>query len=758
MQPFTPRSGSSPFLEWVDDRGTIRSVEPLKFGNSWVLGRDPGCDFPISSTGVSWHHARLDRNEGGWTISDLGATNGTQLHNEPIPAHVALALFPGDVFYLGNCEIRFCASPSHSPPNGPTALLPIANSSSKTLLMGRAPDCDMPLISPDVSWHHARLTRDGQFWRLEDLGSANGTFVNEVRVERAILKAGDRLQIGPYRLKPGQDSSVEGEEGRRLALEARNLWKVTRAGATLLRDVSLSISSGEMVAIAGASGAGKSTLLKALNGTGRASRGQVLLGELDLYAHGDLFHNAIGYVPQDDIVHSDLTVASALRFAARLRLPGDTGETEIAELVARTLSGLEIAARAHLPIRALSGGERKRVNIAVELLTRPSVLFLDEPTTGLDAGLEQRVTDLLRGLAGEGRTVVVVTHAATTLESYDKVAFLARGGRLAFFGPPRAALQHFGVRDYAQIYEILDGNPPDFAAQSSLPTPVFLSEAARSRTKTSTWGQARTLVERYGAVVRADTRNLLFWALQAPIVALLMALLFESGTFADAQTRNAQGDWPIHGAPRLLFLMAFALVCFGLCNAAREIVKERAIYERERHVALRIGPYLSSKIALLSCVAGLQVAITLAVVALKMPLGLGGSELLIAFVLLFLGALNALLLGLLVSALSSSPDQSITLVAGLLLLQVLFSGLVPLGQLPDWLRPLANLCAVRWSYGGLCGLFDLPARWEAVGLGSWVDIVMKTGVTRALGALSLLAAGSLGATWLALEWKERTRH
>ena len=727
-----------------------------------MLGRDTAAEIALDSTRVSWHHARLEAAASGWIVTDLGATNGTWINGVALSAERGAPLQAGDVLTVGDCELHCVASQANGATRaGGTAFFAAPTSGSWTI--GRAPDAEIALDHPGVSWHHARITRRGNNWLLEDLGSANGTWIHGVRVESGEVRPGDRVEIGAVRLCFGAQR-VEVEAGAHsAALEARGLWKHTKSGATLLRDVSLAIAPGELVAIAGASGAGKSTLLKALNGTEPATRGRVVLGGLDFYAHREFFALTTGYVPQDDIVHLDLTVAEALRYTAKLRLPGDTGEAEIARLVARTLHDLEIAARSDHPIRSLSGGERKRVNIAVELLTQPTVLFLDEPTTGLDAGLERRVTSLLRRLADDGCTVITVTHAASTLDSYDKIAFLARGGRLLFFGTPRAALQFFGARDFAEIYEILDDEARHPAPQSApeptlSPAPMPLpANGVQPVSRHAALSQTATLLSRYAAVVRADTRNLMFWLGQAPLVALLLAMLFDGKMFAATQPQESNGDWPIHGAPRLLLLMAFSLMCFGLCNAAREIIKERAIYERERNVALRIGPYLVSKVALLALFALGQTLVIYAVVNARVPLHLNGGDTITALTLLFLVTLNAITLGLLLSALASSPDQAITLVAALLLVQVLFSGLVPLQKLPDWLRPMASLCAVRWGYGGLCGLVDLPARWQQLGLGPWLDDTMRTEAKHAVQMLSLLAVGSFGATWLALEWKAKRR-
>jgi ABC-type multidrug transport system ATPase subunit len=625
--------------------------------------------------------------------------------------------------------------------------------------VGRDPQADVSLPQPEVSWHHARLKRQGLDWHLQDLNSANGTFVDGQKVDQCVLRAGDRIQIGLSRLALDEDQLSLKQGAAQLHIEARGLGRtICKNGQSheLLRDVSLHIRPCEMVAIAGATGAGKSTLLRALCGATPATSGQVLINGVDFYSHRGMFRSAVGYVPQDDIVHQELTVYSALQHAARLRLPRDTHDEEVTAAVARVLCELGIEERRNHQIHTLSGGERKRVNIGVELLSRPGALFLDEPTTGLDAGFERRVTQLLRELANQGRTVVVVTHAAATLEQYDKVAFLARGGVLAFYGSPREALRFFGARDFAAVYDILNEGARDFAGALNTHDGVAFSPlAALPEAGSGAPGrQLATLWARSLEIMWSDKRNLWLWLAQAPFVAFLITLLFDNQTFARNQSPGANGHWPIHDATRLLFLMAFSMVCFSLCNAAREIVKERPIYRRERQVALNIEPYLLSKICLFALLGLVQSALLLGIVALQIPFYLNGSEMITAWLLLFLGALNAVLLGLLVSALASSADQAITAVAVLLLMQVLFSGLVPLDRLPDSLRWLSTLCATRWTYGGLCGLTDLSARWSAIGPGARVDDVMKTAPGVAVNCLVLLAGAQGAALWGALKWRD----
>jgi ABC-type multidrug transport system ATPase subunit/pSer/pThr/pTyr-binding forkhead associated (FHA) protein len=694
--------------------------------NDFVIGRDPHCGFPLSDSRVSWRHARIFYAGEKYFLTDLGSTNGTSLNGNLVEPQQQMPLQPGDVICIGDCELR-CASGQSAAP--PTPCPP----ASGVLLIGRSPQADIVLSQSDVSWNHARLERRGDGWFIQDLGSSNGTFVNGARISESVVQAKDEVRIASAKLSLDGRMPARSVSSGGMKMEARGLSRIVYSGGAplvLLDNVSLHIRPRELVAIIGASGAGKSTLLQALCGYQPATHGKVLLNDIDYYSHREQFRATIGYVPQDDIVHRDLTVRAALRYAARLRLPPDTREGEIEAAVHKVMAELEITHRAGHLIRTLSGGERKRVNIGVELLTSPSLLFLDEPTTGLDIALERRIMRLLRALADEGRTVIQVTHSVTALEECDKVACMAEGGRLAFFGTPQEALRFFGVSQFADIYDRLNANvavytKSTFGSFHSLffhpnaPSPLVPPRYAA-------WAQFCILTQRYLEIIRNDTYNLAFWLAQAPFVGLVIWMLFDGNIFSASQSPDGSGNFPIGNAPLLLFILAFSAVCFGLCSSAREIVKEKIIYHRERHVAVGIWPYLCSKIAVLGMVSFGQCLILVLMVSLKINLHLGAGGMLGFFLLLWLGAAAAVLLGLTVSALAASADQSITLVAVLLLTQVMFSGLLPLEKLSVVLRWIPSLCIARWSYGGLCAGTNLAQRWSDVGMGSQVHDVMRT--------------------------------
>lgn len=713
-----------------------------------LIGRDPAAGIVLADDGVSWRHARIWREGDRTVVMDLGSTNGTTLEGTSLAAHQPTALAPGSRLRIGDCTLEVGPSAERKPA---TQLLSLPRSGE--VRIGRAPGSEIVLDSADVSWRHARLCREGSGWIVEDLGSRNGTFLDGKLLKgKTRVQPGQRLRIGLHALAVATGGAI----GREVAgsgsaiLTADDLWHdvSTAVGPlTVLRGVTLSVRPGEMVALVGPSGAGKTTLLLALNGCLTPTRGAVRLGGHDLRVAPDLVRTAVGYVPQSDIVHGDLSVEDVLRFAGRLRLPADTTATELSTRIARVLSTLGLEGRRGSLVRTLSGGERKRVNIAIELLSKPAVLFLDEPTTGLDAGLERKVVRLMRSLARDGCTVVVVTHAIHTLDQYDRIAVMAPGGILAAFGTPGECLTAFDASDFEVLLDRATNAPP--RQQVALPILSASLPAGLSRGSDG-FLQLSTLLARYFRILANDRRNLGLLAGQVPVIAVLISLLFESRIFLGPQEADGRGKLPIQDAPNVLFLVALSMVCFGLFNSVREIVKEKSIYYRERHVGLHPAAYVASKALALGAVTLVQSVALLALIGLRCPLGIDGAGWLTALAALALGGICATLLGLALSAWSANTDQGVTMAALALLLMVVFSGLVPLERLSGGLKLAGALDPLRWSYGGLCGATLLPDRFAENGVERLLHDVLKTPPSKALATLAALAAALYGATHVAL--------
>jgi ABC-type multidrug transport system ATPase subunit len=482
--------------------------------------------------------------------------------------------------------------------------------------------------------------------------------------------------------------------------------------------VSFALEGGDFLAVLGPTGAGKSTLMKALTGNRPADRGAVLYNGRDLYANYAELRNRVGYVPQDDILHPQLKVRDALRYAAQLRFPPDTAAAERDHRVEEVMVELGLTERAGLAVEKLSGGQRKRTSVAIELLTRPSLLILDEPTSGLDPGYEKSVMDLLRRLADGGRTVITVTHSIQSLDRCDRILFLAPGGQTAFFGPPPETLQFFSRGTYAEVFQDLDRAAPGFAKNAFAGSPADhqyvraplgaqlnkangagagMAQQAATPAANPHWGhQLATLFKRFSSVVWADKRNTLMLFMQAPILGLLMLAVLGSN---DLSTTDPVAS---KKAGSVLLALVLGATYLGASNSIREIVKERPILTRERAIGLSPSAYVLSKVFLLGLLTVAQAAVLvfLGIVRQGGPehgsvLSSGQFEL---FVDVAFAGLAAMALGLLISAFVSNADKALTILPVVLFAEFLFTGSAfPVNNTPG-LAQASYLATAKWGY------------------------------------------------------------
>ena len=441
-----------------------------------TIGRDPGNDLVLDSPVVSRRHAALVMRDGAYWIRDLSSLNGTAVNGHPI---TEAPLGDGDIVRIGDEQGNNVGLVFRQGGAGPALstirLGRMELGAAGVFVIGRDPSANLQLDHPTVSRLHAEVRATAAGPLLRDLGSSNGTFLNGQLLSGARpLSPRDVVQIGPYKLVYDQAGFAQYTPGGNYRIDALRLARRVvvggglsrlRGGATerlILRDVSLSVYPREFVALVGGSGAGKSTLLNAMSGFAPAD-GRVLVNGEDLYDNFAAYRSILGYVPQDDIIHSLLPVRHALTYAARLRLP-DATPAEIDSRVSKVLAEVEMSDHAEKQVGRLSGGQRKRVSIASELLAEPGLFFLDEPTSGLDPGLEKKMMYTMRRLADGGRTVLLVTHATANIDQCTQVAFMA-DGRLTYYGPPQEALAFFGATDFADIYTRL--SQPAAAALSA---------------------------------------------------------------------------------------------------------------------------------------------------------------------------------------------------------------------------------------------------------------------------------------------------
>lgn len=444
--------------------GETRSL--VRPDDTVTIGRDAANDLVVEGTLISRRHAEVIWNDDGWFLRDLGSRNGTYVDGEKA---AFVAAVDGGAVHLGAADgpaVRFKvvtiteeaprqpAAPA-APPAAPreAALHP----AGALIRLGRGPDNDIVLTDLRTSRHHAELRRIPTGYEVVDLGSRNGTFHNGKQVTRQAMQPGDMISIGRHEFIFDGMRLHEFEDAGPSSLIADDLT-VRIKDAILLDDVSFALTEGSLMAVIGPSGCGKSTLVKAVAGLRPASQGTVRYDGRDLYADYAELRYRIGMVPQDDVLHRQLTVRRALRFAAALRFADDVPRKERRVRVAEVLRTLNLTERAKMRIDKLSGGQRKRVSVALELLTEPSLLFLDEPTSGLDPALDKEVMEELRELADKGRTVAVVTHNVMHLDLCDRVLVLTVGGRMGYFGPPGELLSFFGAEDYAEVFREVTTN------------------------------------------------------------------------------------------------------------------------------------------------------------------------------------------------------------------------------------------------------------------------------------------------------------
>ncbi|MFJ9738288.1 FHA domain-containing protein [Streptomyces sp. NPDC101166] len=703
-------------------------------GRDYHVGRDPLSDIVLDDARVSWHHAVLRPEGDHWTVEDADSTNGTYADGHRV--HVS-DIGPGSVLRFGSPDdgpsvlLTGHPAPAAPEPPGPAAVSEPALTGTfrhptsvrplpaRTVRIGRAPDNDLVIDDLVVSRRHAELHAlpDGGY-EIADLESHNGTYLNGLPVTAAPIGPGDIVGIGHWAFCLVGDELQEYVDTGEVSLDVQDLTVAVEHGRkVLLDDVSFPVGEKCLLAVVGPSGAGKSTLLNALTGQRPADHGTVVYDGRDLYRDYAELRQRIGLVPQDDILHLQLTVRSALAYAAELRFPQDTARAERRERVEEVLRELGLEQRADQPVHSLSGGQRKRVSVALELLTKPSLLFLDEPTSGLDPGMDRSVMHMLRGLADDGRTVIVVTHSVLSLDVCDRLLVLAPGGKVAYYGPPEDALAFFGFTQWPEAFEAFERDRErDWAGEyrdspfrrhyvvnsSAQPHldregPVIMLPPPRPRSRIAQLG---TLVRRYTAALIADRTFLI----------IMIALPFVMGAMARAL---AGGQLTRDTAMNALLILCVGGVLTGAANAVRELVKERTIYRRERAVGLSRSMYLMSKVVVLGAVTIVQAVVLTLVALLGADLDAPGGEgvlmppLIEITLAVALLAFTAMMLGLLVSALVRKEEVTMPLLVLLAIVQVVFCGaLLKLDGVPG-LEQLAWLVPSRWAFGAMAGTLDL---------------------------------------------------
>jgi ABC-type multidrug transport system ATPase subunit/pSer/pThr/pTyr-binding forkhead associated (FHA) protein len=603
--------------------------------------------------------------------------------------------------------------PAVASPSRPTHVSPLA-----TATIGRAKTNSIVVEDALASRVHAMLTSTPTGLEIRDNDSSNGTFVNGTLITSAKLRDRDIVTIGNTDLLAVGNTLVpQPAAARTNGLTAHGL-ALTVDGRPLLQDVSFTAKPGTLTAVIGPSGAGKSTLVKLIGGAMPRSAGLVAFDGHDVHAEYASMRSRIGMVPQDDVVHRQLTIEQALNFAAELRLPPDTTAEDRRQVVERVLDELELAPHKDTRVDKLSGGQRKRASVAMELLTGPSLLILDEPTSGLDPALDRQVMTMLRRLADAGRVVIVVTHSLTYVGMCDQILLLAPGGKTAFADPPAQIGSAMGSTDWADIFARVSTDP-DGAHRAYLarhpasprrPSPTAGAAPLGKPPRTSSWRQVVTLVRRQTRLITSDRGYFAFLAV-LPVVLGVLSLAVPGNTGLGASDPSAPEE-PID----ILILLNIGAVFLGTALTVRDLVGERMIFQRERAVGLSASAYLIAKVVVFSIAALIGTAVMVAIMTIGKGTPSHGGALLghgvaHGVVELYLGlaltSITSAMVGLALSSLARTTEQVLPmLVVTIMVSMVLAGGLIPVtGRLV--LDQLAWFVPGRWGFAASASTVDL---------------------------------------------------
>ncbi|MFA7265609.1 MAG: FHA domain-containing protein [Candidatus Nanopelagicales bacterium] len=762
-------TGDAPILircEGVQRR--VNSAEAITFG------RAEGCDVVVADLQVSRRHAVLFWRD-GWIVRDLTSANGTFVNGHPITEVSVPGLGEETRVRFGDPvdgpEIVLVVEAQHRP----AAEVPVSeyletrvfrSRVGQAVVLGRGADSDIVLADPLVSRSHCRVVQTAAALVVTDLQSSHGTYINGSRIVESVLSPGDTLTVGNTDIDvDGSSQLVVRSDATRTGLVIRDLSYETPEGKRLISDINLNAPRGSLIGVIGPSGAGKSTLMNVITGLRQPTQGTASFEGHDIHGAYTFMKTRIGFVPQEDLIHRQLSARQALGFAADLRFSPDVSRAERDARVNEVVDLLGLREHEKTPIEKLSGGQRKRASIGLELLTEPALLVLDEPTSGLDPNTARDLMRTLRALADAGHTVVVVSHAPADLDECDLVVLLAAGGLLAGVGSPDLVLSQFNTDDWRDVYRDVSSEGGDPAAAharyaqaavgvavSDPPPPPRQAPAIDAASGSLRPKQLGTLVRRQFRLLTAD-RGYLIFLLLLPIALGALALIVPgSDGFAPSVVDPVSKE-----VPQILVVLICGASFAGLALSIRDLVGERRIFERERAVGLRPTAYLASKVAVFAVVGVVQaVALTGVVLVGKSgptePLVLPNASLELFCAVLFTLWCSCAL-GLMLSSLVRSNEQVMPVLVLVIMVQLVFSG----GMIQITGRPVLSqisfLFPSRWGYSAASATTDLHRLAPAVTRDALWD---HSTFQWLVACLALLV---LGAAFLAItRWRLRVPH
>ncbi len=713
------RSDDNLNLLIVSKQEGIQDVHLKDFGkNRLQIGRDPGsCDIVVTSPVVSGVHGRIKIDNGHVFFGDMNSTNGTYIlksgsYIKTQPMKYVGPLREGMMFLLGsdgNIEEEG---------KNESVLVIVTNGTDsqdykrfpvfdEEYLIGRSKECDIVLNHPAVTRQHARVFKKDNHFYIEDLNSVNGVFVNGIPVNGlSELHEKDLIQIASNMIIFSCETLICKTETDGIQLSMLDLVKkVDHGKKMILSHVNCTIESNDFVAIVGGSGAGKSTLLKTLGGYDKFYEGDVFYNGISLKRNYNVLKNIIGYVPQEDIVFENLSLKKMLYYTAKLKMPDNTGNQEIQERIDEVLKLVELSEHQNTMIRNLSGGQKKRASIAVELLADPGMFFLDEPTSGLDPGTEQKLMRVLNRLSKtQGKTIVMVTHTTQSLDLCDKIIFMGKNGTLAFMGTPDEAKMFFNTDSLIEIYNILEDDTQTWAKQfEQFNPPVEFSnqkdkDTVKKPKRKSALKQLFTLTKRYAELVMNDLPRLGLLMIQPVLIAILIKIVAGDDVFEVFEPTK-----------QILFTFSCSGIWIGIFNTIQEVCKERAIVKREYMSNLRLTTYIMSKYLVQLIISLAQTLVFVGLFTVLMGNLPSEGVVLPCFVEIFitmwLTIYSSSALGLLVSSVMKNGDRAMAVSPFLLIIQLLFSGI--LFTLEGASKIISFFTVSRWSVESLGNVVDM---------------------------------------------------
>jgi len=702
-------------------KNSIDTVDLGTFNkNTVTMGRDPSNDIVIDSPIISSHHALFQFVDDSWVLYDNNSKNGIMVNGKKEKMQ---RLNNNDILQIDNEKRPLKAAVviiyTVGAENAGEKWWEYAVHSNDFIYIGRDEQNSIVLNHNTISKKHAVFFHsDGKYY-IEDLKSTNGTYLNGTRItSMQPVKMNDVIYIGDTKIIFNGKSLLYNYYSKGFGIDAvslrrtvtvRNSSVFRKKKKTILSDVSVSINPGELVAIIGTSGAGKTTLLKCLSGLTKPDCGTVMVNGDDFFKNYDVYMNILGYVPQEDAVYDNLTVEELLYYSINLRKSA-LSKTEIMNQIRQTIKDVELTGMEHTLIKNLSGGQKKRISIAMELLTEPKLLFLDEPTTGLDPQTEFNIAMLLKKLSHDQKTVIFTTHSTSYLDVCDKIIVMGQEGRLCYFGTPKGTLDFFEVKDYAHIYNLIHKNieywEDKYKKAHIRHKPLENNKASRHPRHFASIGtmsfQTIVLILRYLKLNLRDKMRLAFLFMQVPLIAFLLGLITEGSKAFKIREEASQ----------IILIVACAAVWVGFLNSVQEISKERGIYNRERNAGLSSIAYIFSKIFVLGLFSLIQSFIFVEVLSWVIELpkpSLLGSVKMELYATIFLTTLVSSVLGLCISSLVKNNDRALGIIPVVLIYQILFSGI--LFESRKFIQKLSWTAVSHWAVGALgisVNLNDIP--------------------------------------------------